>query len=214
MQSVVNTFGGTLLTRGTGPLSLSVGIRWASGKKHLHLQICPPPRHGHFRSGGPSSCVVFSSESRGRALAGSLDGRAKAGHSRLPGPRVPFRGGKGRHVPAMPMLRELPRRSCGWIVQSSAGLSCQEGPLALGGQQRTLPSVRVFGLLSTSRKAAGNKAASHKTQRPSGVGGGRGMADHLARFQAWGEQIPGPESTAFPVAFLGSAWPAVAIATV
>lgn len=160
------------------------------------------------------SCVVFLSESYGRALAGSLVGRAKAGHSRLPGPRVPFRGGKGRHAPAMLTLRELTRRSCGWIVQSSEGLSCQEGHLALGGQQRVLPSVRVFGLLSTSRKAAGNKAASYKTQRPSGVGGGWGMADHLARLQVWGERIPGPESTALPVAFLGPAWPAAAVATV
>lgn len=39
------------------------------------------------------------------------------------------------------------------------------------------------------------------------------MADNLACFQVWGEQIPGTESTALPVAFLGSAWPAMTMAT-
>lgn len=111
--------------------------RGIGGKKHLHLQIRPPaPRCGRFRSGGLFSGVVFLSGSRGRVLAGHEAGGAKAGHSRLSGPRMPFRGGRRRHTPQLRRCSESSRGTSGaglrrtfllrglrlWVVREEASL--------------------------------------------------------------------------------------------
>lgn len=160
------------------------------GKKHLHLQIRPPaPRCGRFRSGGLLSWVVFLSGSRGRALAGHQASGAKAGHSRLSGPRMPFRGGRRRHTPQLRCCSESSRGTSGaglrrlfllWVVREEVSLHV---------------GARTSGFRPPT-KGKGMRQP-HVKQRPSPAGA-QLTIQHVRRLGVNEFQVPNPKRSQLP----------------